>query len=262
MGLVWAMTAGGIARAQGQEAAAPATAPTTVPTTQAAAEEPAGPVKAFYDRVAQGGRTVAVQLLISVAGLAVVIERLVNLRRAHIAPAGLFEQVEALWALGRFDQIRALCRSQPSTLGRMIEAIIEHRHGPPADAATVAADIGTRELKLHLQKAYPIAVVATIEPLLGLFGTVWGMILAFEKVAAIGELGNAAALSSEISLALMTTAVGLAIAIPMLAMHHYFKFRASLFGLALEEQASRLISRHLMRSDTQNGENVKAAGNT
>src|SRR5690606_6256257 len=105
-----------------------------------------------------------------------------------------------------------------------------HRHSSPTEAAAVAGDIGARELRLHLQKAYPIAVVATIEPLLGLFGTVLGMILAFDKVALMGAMGNAAVLSSEISLALVTTAVGLAIAIPMLILHHYFKSRTSILG--------------------------------
>jgi biopolymer transport protein ExbB len=128
----------------------------------------------------------------------------------------------------------------------MIQAVIEHRHSP-ADASTVAGDIGTREMKLHLQKAYPIAIAAMIEPLLGLFGTVYGMILAFDRVAQLGDMGNAAALSNEISLALVTTAVGLAIAIPLLVAYHFFKTRTAMFALGLEEQVSQLISRHVMR---------------
>lgn len=144
------------------------------------------------------------------------------------------------------DQIKQLCQRRSSTLGRMILAVVEHQKSSLADVSMVAGDLGARELKLHLQKAYPIAVVATIEPLLGLFGTVWGMILAFDKVAIIGSMGNASALSSEIAIALVTTAVGLAIAIPMLALHHYFKSRTNIFGITLEEQVSALIARHLL----------------
>jgi biopolymer transport protein ExbB len=224
----------------------PATAPTAAGNASPGAGKPGVGVK-LYDKLVQGGWTVGVQLAVSVAGLACVIERFIFLRKARIAPAGLFEYVDALWAQGRFEQIEAVCQQRPSTLSRMIMGLIEHRHGSTADASTVASDIGARELKLHLQKAYPIAVVATIEPLLGLFGTVWGMILAFDKVALIGTMGNAAALSSEIAIALVTTAVGLAIAIPMLALHHYFKSRTAIFAIALEEQVSELISRHMMK---------------
>jgi biopolymer transport protein ExbB len=231
--------------AAAQDAPAPATAPAATATP---AEGETGAATTLYKKLVQGGWTVGVQLIVSVAGLAFVIERFINLRKPNVAPAGLFERVDALWSQGRVEQIDAVCEQHPSTLGRMIQGVVAHRHGPAADAATVAGDIGARELKLHLQKAYPIAVVATIEPLLGLFGTVWGMILAFDKVAMMGTMGNASALSNEIAIALVTTAVGLAIAIPMLALHHYFKSRTAIFGIALEEQVSELISRHLMKT--------------
>lgn len=205
-----------------------------------------GVAMTLVSKLIQGGWTVAVQLVVSVVGLASAIERLINLRRSRIVPRGLYEQVDALWSQGRMDQIKQLCQRRSSTLGRMILAVVEHQKSSLADVSMVAGDLGARELKLHLQKAYPIAVVATIEPLLGLFGTVWGMILAFDKVAIIGSMGNASALSSEIAIALVTTAVGLAIAIPMLALHHYFKSRTNIFGIMLEEQVSALIARHLL----------------
>lgn len=225
----------------------PASAPSAV-TESPSGEMPAGDaVATLLDKLRSGGTTVVIQVLLSIIGLAFAVERFVNLRRGTIAPVGLFRKVDALWSQGRIDDVQAACDRHPSTLARMIRALIDHRNGPAGDAATVAGDIGARELKLHLQRAYPIAVVATIEPLLGLFGTVWGMILAFDKIALMGSMGNAAALSSEISLALVTTAVGLAIAIPMLLLYHYFKGRTSLLGITLEEQVNELISRHVMR---------------
>lgn len=200
----------------------------------------------LLDKLQTGGWTVAIQVAISVVALAIVLERLINLRRARILPSGLAEQAEAMLKQGRIEELWQLCRRRPSTLARMIQAVIEHRHSP-ADASIVASDIGTREMKLHLQRAYPIAIAAMIEPLLGLFGTVYGMILAFDRVAQLGEMGNAAALSNEISLALVTTAVGLAIAIPLLVAYHFFKNRTAMFALGLEERVSQLISRHVMR---------------
>ncbi len=195
----------------------------------------------FYDKLAQGGIVVAVEIALSMVGLAVVIERLINLRRGRIVPTRLADELSSHLPGGNRAAIDALCRQYPSTLSRIVQNHLDHPSRPPAEAMTLAADQASRELKLHLQRAYPIAVVATLEPLLGLFGTVWGMILAFDKVADIGKTGNPAALSGEIAVALITTAVGLAIAIPMLAMHHYFKNRVGLLAIDLEQTLTDLL---------------------
>ena len=84
--------------------------------------------------------------------------------------------------------------------------------------------------------------MATVSPLLGLLGTVIGMIGAFDKVAAAGSLGDASLLGGDISKALITTGAGLTIAVPALVLYHYFKSRTNMFGLLLEEEASELIS--------------------
>jgi len=247
-----------VALLHAQEPIAPTDTPQTTESTDASASADSsasadqaasdrGAVGTLFDKLKAGGNTVLVQVLISIGGLAFAVERFINLRRGNIVPAGFFERVDSLWSQGRVEEIESVCNAHPSTLARIVKALVAHRNSAASDASTVAGDIGARELKLHLQKAYPIAVVATIEPLLGLFGTVWGMILAFDKVALMGSMGNAAALSSEISLALVTTAVGLAIAIPMLILYHYFKSRTNIMAISLEEQVNELISRHIIR---------------
>src|SRR3989442_10556462 len=101
----------------------------------------------------------------------------------------------------------------------------------------------------HAQRAYPLGTVATLEPLLGLLGMVLGMIESFEKVALAGALGNPAQLASGISEALVTTALGIGLAIPFLALYHYFKNKTNNFKLLLEEDVTELIIEWLMKED-------------
>ncbi|HKK17403.1 MAG TPA: MotA/TolQ/ExbB proton channel family protein, partial [Opitutales bacterium] len=126
---------------------------------------------------------------------------------------------------------------------RVLLAIVENKEASHADVSMIAGDVASREMRYHGLRAYPLAVVATISPLLGLFGTVYGMIGAFESVALAGEMGDPSIMAGDISYALITTALGLVIAVPALAAYHYFRIRTRLLALTLEEQTSHLISR-------------------
>jgi biopolymer transport protein ExbB len=125
----------------------------------------------------------------------------------------------------------------------MLAAIVRHRRSGVDRVSTIAGDIASRDLKRHLQRAYPLAVVATVAPLLGLFGTVIGMIGAFDKISVLGELANPAAFGGDIGKALITTGTGLAIAIAALVLYHWFKSRIGVYGVELEEQVSVLITK-------------------
>lgn len=198
----------------------------------------------LYDKIiVQGGPIVWFQIVVSVIGLAFALERFINLRRARIVPTELVRTVDRLAGVEKTDELLRLCDHHPSTLARMIHALVEHRHDSPADVVAVVSEIGRPELKWHLQKAYPVIIVATLEPLLGLFGTVWGMMGAFDTIAAAGELGNPSLLAADIGIALVTTVVGLAVAIPMLALYHYFKSKTHTYAIELESVTGRLIKK-------------------
>ena len=142
-----------------------------------------------------------------------------------------------------------MCEKHKSTLGRVIQALTKHRDLVNGEISTLASDISSRELKLHLHKAYPLAVAATISPLLGLFGTVYGMIGAFDAVAQAHEMGDPSIMAESISFALMTTAIGLIIAVPSLAAYHYFRTRINIFALTLEEEVNELILNLFMKKE-------------
>lgn len=240
----------GVASVWGQEGTAdtPATTTagaTTEPATQPAttkAEERVTTGQALVRKLKEGGNTMWFLLVASVVGLGCVVERLVHLRRGVIIPRGMAEKADELWRAGKIDEVRKMEAKSNCTMARVLAVLARHREADLTEVSTLAGDAASRDLKRHLQKAYPLAVVATISPLLGLFGTVLGMIGAFDKVSAAGSLGDASLLGGDISKALITTAAGLAIAIPALAMYHFFKSRTQLYGIMLEEEVGELIS--------------------
>ena len=206
-------------------------------------EDAVGEKGVLISKLKESGKTGLALLLISIVGFSFAFERLFNLKKANIIPAGLAAKSNKLWEAGKFDELKKLAKDKSSTLARIIVLLVDHKDGNHADVANLAGDVASREMRVHLQKAYPLAVVATISPLLGLFGTVYGMIGAFESVALAGKMGDPSIMAGDIAYALITTALGLVIAVPALVFYHFFRVRTNILGLALEEQANHLIIR-------------------
>lgn len=200
----------------------------------------------LVEQASEGGAAVLVTLGLSVLALAVAIERLLHLRIRTVAPAGLVDRVQPMWAAHRFAELEALLAEDSSTLARIIAWLVAHRHQPYAVVSSAAGDMASRALRQHQQKAYALAIVATVAPIVGLLGTVLGMIDAFHVIAYADAMGNPALLAGGISKALINTACGLAVALPALGLHHYFKHRLTTLGLALETQLGSLIDRWFM----------------
>lgn len=201
-------------------------------------------------KLAEGGTTVWFQLGLSLIAGAFLIERLKNLRQDRIAPHRLALQADELWQQQKFAEILQLCDRQPSALSKIIAFVVQHRKNSLADLSRATGDMGAREIRAHLQKAYPLMVVGMLEPLLGLLGTVLGMIETFASVSESGSLGDAALLAGGISKFLVCTGTGLFIAVPCLAFYHYFKTRTIRHGHILEEEVDFVLHRwFLVRED-------------
>lgn len=198
--------------------------------------------RGWWDKLQEGGATALVQIAVSIFGAMFIFERFFNLRREKIIPRGLGRKARELWRAGDFAALEALGETVPSTLGRAISWVVKHRHAAYADVSVGAGDIISQEIEVHHQKAYPLGVVATLEPLLGLLGMILGMIATFEVVALAGALGNPAQLAGGISEALITTGLGLAIAIPFLALFHFFKSRTNMYASLVEREMTGLLS--------------------
>lgn len=188
----------------------------------------------------EGGMGIVVIGALSLLMVTVALERFAHFRKAKIAPDGLLPALQPLWDAGDFDGLQARLAASDSTLARMVSHLVQFRHQGARAAAEGAADIASLELRAHQQKAYPLAVVATVAPIVGLLGTVIGMIEAFHVIAFSGALGDPALLAGGISKALVNTAAGLSVALPSLALHHFFKSRQTQLGLSLERELSKL----------------------
>jgi biopolymer transport protein ExbB len=196
----------------------------------------------LVEQLAEGGAAIFVTLGLSILFLAVTFERLLHLRERFVAPPKLLERVRPLWAARRFAELEALLADDGSTLARVIACMVAQRHQSYAIVNSAAGDLASLELRQHLQKAYALAIVATVAPIVGLLGTVVGMIEAFHVIAYADAMGNPALLAGGISKALVNTAAGLTVALPALGMHHFFKHRLATLGLALERQTNALIN--------------------
>ena len=187
-----------------------------------------------------GGLGIVAIGALSVLALAVTFERLVNFRLAKVAPPELAAEAETLWRAGRFDQLRERVADGDSPLARILGWMVEQRHLPAEKLAARVAEMAGVELRLQQQKAYALNVVATVAPIVGLLGTVIGMIESFHVIAFNG-MGDPTLLAGGISKALVNTAAGLSVALPSLAMHHVFRNRMVGIGIALERQLNRVL---------------------
>ncbi len=201
----------------------------------------------FRNMMVKGGTVMWILLVLSIVGIGYAIERFINLSRKRIATPGLADKAHELFVEERYTEIHDLCKQDKSALSRIILAIVEHRNCSVDDIQNIAGDTGARVFRSQSQKAYPLAVIATIAPLLGLLGTIIGMVGAFSTVATVGQMGDASILADDISKALLTTAGGLVVAIPMLGAYHFFRYRNNSFALIVEEEVSELVSSWFLR---------------
>lgn len=206
----------------------------------------------WMQELMNGGNTAIALIVLFFAMIAFAVERAVRLRRSVIIPADLVTEVKLKWHQGQFEAIQAACAKRPSVMSKMVDYVVEHREADPELLIPGTSDIAVRELKAHNQRAFSLAVIAGLAPLLGLLGTMIGMIESFKLVEQYGDEGGASMLAGSISKALITTAVGLIIAIPSLALYHFFKFRCNNLGTELDEEMEVLINAWLLKKTNSN----------
>lgn len=187
-----------------------------------------------------GGWLMLPILACSILVVAIVIERFWSLRRSKVVPEGVGETVQG-WAahqqldLQHLNQLRSA-----SALGRVLAAALINRNRPRDVIKEAVEDTGrhvVHELERFLNT---LGTIAGIAPLLGLLGTVIGMIRVFSAIMIHG-VGNANELAGGISEALITTAAGLTVAIPSYFFYRYFRGKVAEYVISMEEQAISLI---------------------
>ena len=176
----------------------------------------------------------------SVAALGISIERCIALRRKRILPMGLLEQVRRCLYRGEVQSALDYCEAHPVAIARILKAGLL-RHTASIDEIEKALETaGQFEANGLSSNVRGLGVIANLAPMLGFLGTVTGMIKAFQAIAATGA-SNPSLVASGISEALITTAAGLLVGIPSLALFHFFRGRADRFVTEMEEIALELV---------------------
>lgn len=203
----------------------------------------------FKVKWALGGNTMWALGFLAVIGLVFSLDRFLCLRRGSIVPRRLADRANRLWQQRDYARIAKLARRSRSSLGRVILFLVEHRGNPLDNLNTVAEDICARDFAQHARRNYPLSAVGTIAPLLGLMGTVFGLMGAFATIGVVGSMDDPAALADDIGKALITTAAGLIIAVPSLGLYHYFRSRTSHFAGILGEEVSNLMNAWFLKRE-------------
>jgi len=189
-----------------------------------------------------GGMIGAILWILSFATLAVIIEQCLSIRRAVLLPEAVRDHVGKLIGRKQFAGAIDFTADKPDMLCHIVHAaLIESPNGYPAMERSLeeAAEERITKLLRHIEW---LNLIGNISPMLGLLGTVWGMINAFFKIVEVGGIPSPAELAGAIGIALVTTLLGLGIAIPALAIYALMRNRIDAFGSEAIVMAQELIA--------------------
>ncbi|PWK50950.1 MotA/TolQ/ExbB proton channel family protein [Pleionea mediterranea] len=194
----------------------------------------------LFDVIKNGGFVIWPIVICSVIALIICIERFWTLRKSRITPKHLVAQVWGWIKNNQLDKKKLKSLKESSPLGEILAAgIVNHSHGRETMKEAIR-DSG-RQVVVNLDRFLnTLGTIAVITPLLGLLGTVIGMIKVFTVITMQG-VGDASALAGGISEALLTTAAGLTVAIPALIFHRYFERKVDELVVIMEEEALKMV---------------------
>jgi biopolymer transport protein ExbB len=193
-----------------------------------------------FETIKAGGWVMLPIILCSVLALAIIIERFWSLQRNRVCPSKLIGEIWQLASAKQLDARRVAELRAGSPLGRVLAAALMSMRQDRQLMKESIEDTGRHvaaELERYLNA---LGTIAAISPLLGLLGTVFGMIQVFTAINAVG-VGNATALAGGIAKCLITTAAGLTVAIPALMFYRFFRARVDELVLTMEQQSLKMV---------------------
>jgi len=202
--------------------------------------------------VTAGGLLMLPIIICSIIALAIIVERFMTLRESKVLPDNLVADVWRLASTKQLTEEKVREYQQASPLGRVIAAGLLNRHKDRDSMKEAIEEVGgqvAHELERYLNA---LGTIAAITPLLGLLGTVVGMIKVFTNITTVG-VGNPAQLAGGISTALITTASGLVIAIPALIFYRYYRGKVDGLVVGMEKESLKLVD-VLQKRQTRSGQ--------
>ena len=180
-------------------------------------------------------------ILCSVIAVAITLERLYHFHRAKVDVPALLTRVRKLLSEGNINEAEKLCRESSGPVARILAIGLHIHTRSDKEQEKIIVRAGSRELRRLEKNLRNLGIIAHISPLLGLLGTVAGMIRAFMKIQELGGQVNAAVLAGGIWEALLTTAAGLSVAIPTVIAYHYFEGRVDDFSSQMKDAVQYLF---------------------
>ncbi len=194
----------------------------------------------MLELVKAGGWIMLPIIACSILSLAIVAERLWTLQRRRVTPRHLVAQVWNLHKHGKLDTAQLIKLREGSPLGRILAAGLMNRHHDREIMKESIEETGRQVVHQLERYLNSLGTIAAITPLLGLLGTVIGMIKVFSAIMSHG-VGDPGVLACGISEALITTAAGLSVAIPSLMFHRFFIGRVDELVITMEEEALKIV---------------------
>jgi biopolymer transport protein ExbB len=221
-----------------------------VPVPVAIQAEPEKPSMTFWEFLLAVGNIGYIIMLLSLIAVALMIEYALSMRRKTLMPPGFADEVLKLLTQGQAGAAMQKCQNDPSALAQILYAgMTQYEFG--WEAIEKSAEEATAEQASRMyRKVEYLNMIGNIAPMLGLLGTVVGMVIAFQQMADSGGYGRATELAEGIYLALITTIQGLLVAIPCLAAYSIFANRiATLISETtyVAEQVLQPIKKNLLR---------------
>ena len=189
-----------------------------------------------------GGPFMILLVLTSIVSVAFIVERAFALRRKKVAPDVVEDALERCQTKDDLPNLQVICQQQPSTLSRLVLLAVEHLPLPKADNADSVQTRARHEIVRLERGLVVLEIITGIAPLLGLVGTLHGMIVLFGDIGRAG-MGDNAAIARGISITLNTTLMGLLIAIPSLIAWSYLSRRVEALGVEMETLLDEFLRR-------------------
>ena len=193
------------------------------------------------EMVAKGGPLVWPLLALFAWAMGIIVHRMLTLRRERIIDPEVVSAVEKLLLERKIPEATAYCKRHPRPMTRVLMAAILNHDRNEAELKEVLEEAGRQEVPHIRRHLTALGTIASVSPLLGLFGTVLGMISVFTTLSS-EETVNAAMLAGGISEALITTALGMLVAMPSLAGYNYFVSRVQLLILEMERVSLHMVA--------------------
>jgi len=195
----------------------------------------------MFEIIQKGGVLMYPIIFLSVLSLAIFLERLFSLRTEKYVPTMFMEKIKTFLKAKSYEDARSLCDLKACAIGNISKSMLNNLDLPISRLMELVEETGRFESR-KLDKFLPtLQTIATVSPLLGLLGTVIGMIKTFIVISEQG-IGNAQALAGGISEALLTTAAGLSVAIPTVIFYHIIRHRSEKISNELEIAASSIVN--------------------